>query len=481
MGLGRVARRSLRAAVLVTLMVIATASLMFYLSAPAAAGRSESEPPVEIDSSDDPSTPIPPPVDPGSAEPAAPQPEAEPVDPGPAPGPWESWSWDALNGIDRSMADPAALYADGQFHVYATSSRECAFGACSTLWVPRLAGPSLAAPGLLQGDAMPGLPAWVNPSERDIWAPAVVRNGDRYIMYFAATAGISSYNGAKCLGAAVSATPQGPFVPEPRPLHCVQGPWSIDPYAVSDGSHWFLLWREDDSAHMTGKIVGAALTADGLTLVADTQRTLLTGEYGWEEGYPDNPAAVSSSGSSTTTSSGQVGSDVNGMRGPDTSTAVPSTTSSATTAAAAAAGRSSTAAGRIQPAARRGSPGIGPVENPAMAKHPTTGEWLLTWSGNRWETANYATGLAVCDSPLGPCRRVSHDTPWLRISSDSGISTSASFVGSGGLSFVAGPNGRLYAVFHAYRGTASPGSGAVRVGWAYAVEARNGAYVLAQT
>jgi hypothetical protein len=107
-----------------------------------------------------------------------------------------------------------------------------------------------------------------------------------------------------------------------------------------------------------------------------------------------------------------------------------------------------------------------------MVRHPITGEWLLTWSANRWETRDYATGLAICAGPLGPVERVSRESPWMRTTSDpgSGLTTAAQLGGAGGLSFVTGPGDQLYAVLHAYDGT-SQAPGARRVGWAFRVEA----------
>jgi hypothetical protein len=113
-----------------------------------------------------------------------------------------------------------------------------------------------------------------------------------------------------------------------------------------------------------------------------------------------------------------------------------------------------------------------------MARHPDTGEWLLTWSANRWDTQDYATGLAVCDQPLGPCKRVG-DKPWLHNSDDSAVDTSARFGGAGGLSFVMGPDHVLYAIFHAYRGTDSAAE-SNRIGWAYKVVAFGGSYELVE-
>lgn len=345
--------------------------------------------------------------------------------------PWESWSHDPFWKLDRVLADPAALVDDGSVHVYTTSAAACYPDGCTTYWVPRITSGSLEESGALQGDAMPERPAWVAPDQRVVWGPSVARIGDGYVMYFAATAGQAPYAGTKCLGAAVAPSPTDPFLPLPAPLRCTAGFWNIDPYAVSDGSSWFLLWREDDPAHVTGKIVGAQLTPDGLGFAGAAQRTLLVGEYAWEEGYPEGARATQP-----------------GVEPTD----------------------------RGLPSGALSSPtGIGPVENPAMARHPDTGEWLLAWSANRWETHDYATGLATCDGPLGPCERLSTDDPWLRTSDDRAVATSARFSGCGGLVFLADEDGdQLYAMFHAYRDGGEAPAEAQRVGWVYAVRPDGG-------
>ena len=45
------------------------------------------------------------------------------------------------------------------------------------------------------------------------------------------------------------------------------------------------------------------------------------------------------------------------------------------------------------------------IEGPSMAR--IGGRYHLFYSGNRWETAGYAVGHAICDSVTGPCRRTS--------------------------------------------------------------------------
>ena len=334
-------------------------------------------------------------------EDAAP-PATAPVGPPVPPLPATSWTWDPAEGVEREAADPGALYAEGAFHVYATSAAHCGHGTCHRYQVPRFTGADLAMPGRLAGDAMPTRPGWVAPGDDAIWAPAAARIGDRYVLFFAATAAWPGHARLKCLGAATSATPAGPFAPLADPLRCTPGYWSIDPYPINDGERWYLLWRQDDGANPTGRIVAAPLDRDQLAL-AGAVTTLHVGAFPWEDGD------------------------------------------------------------------REGAPGIGPIENPAMARHPATGDWLLTWSANRWQTQDYATGLAVCTGPLGPCGPVGGGSPWVRTSADPGIVTAARLGGAGGLSFVLGPGGQLYAVLHAYRG-AGDDPEARRVAWAYRVE-----------
>lgn len=43
------------------------------------------------------------------------------------------------------------------------------------------------------------------------------------------------------------------------------------------------------------------------------------------------------------------------------------------------------------------------IENPSMVK--VDGTWILLYSGNRWNTDQYAVGYAVCDTSTGPCHR----------------------------------------------------------------------------
>ena len=49
------------------------------------------------------------------------------------------------------------------------------------------------------------------------------------------------------------------------------------------------------------------------------------------------------------------------------------------------------------------------IENPALVR--LEGRYVLLYSGGWWESDGYATGYATCDSPLGPCTKVTTERP----------------------------------------------------------------------
>jgi hypothetical protein len=84
------------------------------------------------------------------------------------------------------------------------------------------------------------------------------------------------------------------------------------------------------------------------------------------------------------------------------------------------------------------------VENPAMTRGPAGGYHLL-YSGGRWSDAAYAVGWAVCDTPLGPCRRGDRE-PLLRASPE--------VLGPGGADFFTGPDAGRWIAYHGWVGGA---------------------------
>jgi hypothetical protein len=85
-------------------------------------------------------------------------------------------------------------------------------------------------------------------------------------------------------------------------------------------------------------------------------------------------------------------------------------------------------------------PWEGPIiEGPSMVLEG--GRHHLLYSGNRWETAGYATGHAVCDGPAGPCRRTGVGPV---------LASGLADAGPGGGSAFRDLDGRLRFAYHAW-------------------------------
>ena len=80
------------------------------------------------------------------------------------------------------------------------------------------------------------------------------------------------------------------------------------------------------------------------------------------------------------------------------------------------------------------------IENPALLA--ADGAYLLLYSGGWWESGGYATGYAVCDTPLGPCVKKTTQRPILASTGDE--------AGTGGASVLTGPAGDHWLAYHAW-------------------------------
>jgi beta-xylosidase len=90
------------------------------------------------------------------------------------------------------------------------------------------------------------------------------------------------------------------------------------------------------------------------------------------------------------------------------------------------------------------------VEAPFPLKHGHL--YYLFYSGNDW-TSNYAMGVAMAASPLGPFHKSPHN-PILR--------GNARVIGPGGGSVIAGPHGGLWMLYHAWTGGPGYDKGGMR-------------------
>jgi len=81
------------------------------------------------------------------------------------------------------------------------------------------------------------------------------------------------------------------------------------------------------------------------------------------------------------------------------------------------------------------------VEGPAVRIHQ--GHYYCFYSGGAWRNDNYGVSYVIADHPLGPYRRPAHETRLLK-------SVPGKVIGPGHNSFVLGPDGCEYAVYHAW-------------------------------
>jgi len=128
--------------------------------------------------------------------------------------------------MNRDFPDPALLRAaDGWIYAYATQSPSG--DVMLNIQVAR--SRDLVAWEHL-GDALPAKPPWAA-STQNFWAPHVIFDGARYVMYYSAE---PSRVRGKCLAVATSELPAGPFADTGAPLRCGEGIEHIDPMAFDD-------------------------------------------------------------------------------------------------------------------------------------------------------------------------------------------------------------------------------------------------------
>ena len=81
----------------------------------------------------------------------------------------------------------------------------------------------------------------------------------------------------------------------------------------------------------------------------------------------------------------------------------------------------------------------GVVEAPDLVA--VAGRYYLFYSGNQWNSANYAVGVATCTGPLGPCTKPSAQPI---------LSSGAGLFGPGGATVFADSSGAFWIAFHAW-------------------------------
>jgi arabinan endo-1,5-alpha-L-arabinosidase len=142
--------------------------------------------------------------------------------------------------LDADFPDPAVIRAgDGYYYAYATQTQRD--GEWLNIQVAR--SEDLIHWQVL-GEAMHEKPGWACGTQ-DFWAPFVLYDGTRYLMYYSATPDVCDVpERGHCLAIAVSKSPEGPFADVGMPLLLGLGFEYIDPMVLDDpvtGKH-YLYW-----------------------------------------------------------------------------------------------------------------------------------------------------------------------------------------------------------------------------------------------
>lgn len=192
--------------------------------------------------------------------------------------------------IPADFPDPDVIQVGSTFYAYSTSS-----GAGH---IPVATAPSATGPWTVRGDALPVRPSWAvrcDPgADCGLWAPDVSRRADgRYLMYFTAPSAAAK---RRCIGAAVSSGPLGPFQPlGDGPLVCDPSEGGdIDPASFTDADgRRYLLYKNDGNAVSRPAIVWLQQTlADGVTFVGGRRELLRSDASGPEGGVIEAPVLV---------------------------------------------------------------------------------------------------------------------------------------------------------------------------------------------
>lgn len=117
---------------------------------------------------------------------------------------------------------------------------------------------------------------WANPQAYSMWAPDCIYRNEKYYFYFPTIPKDSTFGRGFTIGVAISASPEGPFIPESRPIDGVHG---IDPnlFIDNDGQA-YLYWSQ-------GNIYGAKLKENMTELDSDP---VIIGELP-EKGLKEGP------------------------------------------------------------------------------------------------------------------------------------------------------------------------------------------------
>ncbi|WP_167880392.1 glycoside hydrolase family 43 protein [Nocardioides guangzhouensis] len=247
------------------------------------------------------------------------------------------------------------------------------------------------------------------------WAPSLARAGHRYLAAYSAAVALKPTR-RSCIGIATAAHPLGPYRDtRRRPLVCYRrsARGVIDPEIFRDPAtgRRYLLWKQEGIAgKQRPMLMTRRLDVTGTRFKAGSRPVrLLALRHRWVRSHRNGARYV----------------------------------------------RKHTWEGRV-------------VENPSMVRF--RGRLYLFYSGNAYATKRYATGYAICRTPVGPCRR-----PVRRPV----LTSRGRIAGPGGADAFVGRAGRLRLMYASWdAGRVRRGNGTRRMHIATLRARRNGTLVL---
>jgi xylan 1,4-beta-xylosidase len=125
-------------------------------------------------------------------------------------------------------------------------------------------------------------PEW---ADRDFWAPELVSDGGRVLVYYAAR----KRGAGLCVGVATASEPQGPYE-DHGPIEC-QPDGSIDPaFVLDEHGAPYLIWKEDGNSQNKPSIIWAQpLTSDLLHLTGEKKKLIENDPSSWEGAVVEAP------------------------------------------------------------------------------------------------------------------------------------------------------------------------------------------------
>lgn len=130
------------------------------------------------------------------------------------------------------------------------------------------------------------------------WAPTVVQLGSQFVLYYSSLSKASGSAGIHCIGRAVSASPEGPFVDEEtQPLFCdtARG-GSVDPSPIVVGGNVYITYQSYGVASIgePTRLWTRRLSADGLSVASSATQNLATLAWSFEPPVIEGPSMMPS-------------------------------------------------------------------------------------------------------------------------------------------------------------------------------------------